>query len=200
MLPSMSAPARRVPTFDELYDRIRALPEGVTGEILEPGVLRTMSRPGTGHEWAHLGLYDALEPFDARRRAGGWWILREMEIRLPGDRLLVPDLAGWRAERLPEFPDVNPVVELPDWCCEVLSPSTAQVDRVVKLPLYAASGVAWVWLVDPELRAIEVFETVGGRAVRAAGARDQEASALPPFEGLLRLAGLWKPLTTRAAP
>jgi Uma2 family endonuclease len=45
----------------------------------------------------------------------------------------------------------------PDWACEVLSPSTAVVDRVRKLPIYAREKVGHVWLVDPLLRTLEVL-------------------------------------------
>jgi hypothetical protein len=45
----MSGAAKRVSTFDEVYAQIARLPEGVTGEILAPGVLSTMSRPGLPH-------------------------------------------------------------------------------------------------------------------------------------------------------
>ena len=61
-----------VPSFDELYERIRALPEGVTGEILEPGALRTMSRPGKAHRRASRKLLRRLEAFDASEGGSGW--------------------------------------------------------------------------------------------------------------------------------
>jgi len=186
-----AVPAVRVPTFAELYREIEALPEGVTGEILEPGVLTTMSRPSLAHEQALSHAHDALGPFNAILRGTGWWILREFEIRFPGDRLLVPDLAGWRVDRVPKLPDENPMPILPDWCCEVLSTTTARKDRTKKLPVYAKSGVPWVWIVDPAARTIEVFETRSGRPSLFTAADETESPPLPPFEAPLSTSGWW---------
>jgi Uma2 family endonuclease len=80
---------------------------------------------------------------------------------------------------------------LPDWCCEVLSPSTARDDRLLKLPLYAEAGVKWIWLVDPELCSVEVYESVAGRATQIAVARDDDRTAPPPFEASLGVGAWW---------
>ncbi|HEY8090034.1 MAG TPA: Uma2 family endonuclease [Polyangiaceae bacterium] len=186
----MPSPASR-PSFDELYARIRALPDHVTGQILEPGVLTTMGRPGLPQAHTQSMIDHWLQGFDPRRGGKGWWILREMEVRFRGDLLAVPDLVGWRVERVPTLPRENPFTLLPDWCCEVLSPSTARADRVLKLPLYARSGVRWIWLVEPEARFIEVYESVGERPVRVAGVTDEELAALPPFEGEAPVSAWW---------
>lgn len=187
----MSQAAVALPSFEELYDRIRTLPQGVTGEILEPGVLRTMSRPGKMHRGVAKRCERSLDRFDANLGGAGWWIEVETEVRLPGGRLVVPDLSGWRVERVPELPDDNPIAIAPDWCCEVLSPGTAREDRATKLPLFARSGVAWVWLLDPALRLVEVFEAVGGRPSLAETAQDQDAKVLPPFDGEISVGSWW---------
>jgi len=189
----MGHPALSRPTFDELYDQIRALPEHLTGEILEPGVLRTMSRPGKRHRRAAKLCTRSLDPFDANVGGAGWWIEIEAEIRFPGGRLLVPDACGYRIERVPDLPDENPLTILPDWCCEVLSPTTTRDDVTVKLPLYARSGVGWVWIVDPMRRLVEVFETVDGRPALTATAMDDDRVTLPPFDGEIAVGGWWLP-------
>lgn len=186
----MGQPAAALPSFEELYQQIRALPESLTGEILEPGVLRTMSRPGKPHRRAARRCLHALDPFDANVGGSGWWIEPEAEIRFPGGRLLVPDLSGFRVERVPDLPDENPLTILPDWCCEVLSPGNARDDVAVKLPIYARSGVPWAWIVDPMRRLVEVFETVGGRPALTATATEDERVVLPPF-GLEIAVGPW---------
>jgi Uma2 family endonuclease len=193
----MGEPARARPSFEELYERIRALPQGVTGEILEPGVLRTMSRPDRPHRWTARTMGQRLDAFDVRTGGTGWWIEVEVEIRFPLGRLAVPDVCGFRVERVPELPDENPLTLLPDWCCEILSPSTAREDRGTKLPLYATSGVGWTWLVDPDLRMVEVFETVQGRPTLALTAAAGERVILPPFDEEIDLAPWWAP---RPAP
>lgn len=189
----MGDAARKLPSFEELYRQIMDLPQGVTGEILEPGVLRTMSRPGAGHRRAAKLLGHQLGGFDRNLGGSGWWIEVEPEVRFPLDRLAVPDLCGFRVERVPEPPTENPIEIVPDWCCEILSPTTAHTDRRLKLPLYASSGVPWIWLVDPERRMIEVFESVQGRPTLALTAAEDERLTLPPFDGELDLAPWWLP-------
>jgi Uma2 family endonuclease len=180
-----------LPSFEELYARIQSLPEGTVGEILQPGVLRTMSRPGKAHRQVAKRCERSLDRFDKNVGGSGWWIESEAEVRLPGGRLAVPDLSAWRVDRVPELPDENPNSILPDWCCEILSPSSARDDRAVKLPLYARSGVPWVWLIDPVIRLIEVFETSGGRPVLIETAQEEDQKALPPFDGELAVGSWW---------
>ena len=190
MLTVPSVP-RRVPAFDELYREIQRLPGHVTGQILVPGVVSTMSRPGAAHHNVLALCGRALEGFDELLGGHGWWIRKEFEVRF-GDRLAVPDLAGWRADEHPELPDDNPLRIVPAWCAEVLSPSTASDDRTLKLPLYASSGVVHTWLVDPELRTVEVYESIGGRPTLVATARDTDVVRLPPFDVELTLGTWWK--------
>jgi Uma2 family endonuclease len=189
---TMSSAAKRVPTFEELYREIERLPQGITGQILIPGVLTTMSRPGAAHDHTLARCSRALDPFDQRLDGHGWWIRQEFEVRFPGDRLAVPDLAGWRADLYPELPDDNPLRIIPTWCAEVLSPSTASDDRTLKLPLYASTGVTHIWLVDPTLRTIEVYEASDARPTLVATARDGDVVRLPPFDVELSLATWWK--------
>lgn len=188
----MSEAARRIPTFDELYAEIERLPKGVTGEILRPGVLRTMGRPGRPHRYVARHAQRALEGLDRNVGGTGWWIEVEAEVRL-GDCLVVPDLSGWRVERVPEFPYDNPILLTPDWCCEVLSPSTARDDRTEKLPLFAAAGIPHVWLVDPVLRAVEVYACAGGRPTLVQTAVDDATVALQPFDIPIALGAWWLP-------
>ena len=196
----MSASPKRVPTFEELYREIERLPEGITGQILVAGVLSTMSRAGSLHDHTLAHCERALDCFDRRFGGEEWWIRQEFEVRFPGDRLAVPDLAGWRADEHPELPDDNPLSIVPAWCAEVLSPSTASSDRTLKLPLYASTGVVHVWLIDPDLGTIEVFESIGRRPTLVATARDSDVVRLPPFEATeLSLGAWWKKRASGAA-
>jgi Uma2 family endonuclease len=139
------------------YEDILALPEHLVGEILG-GQLYTSPRPAPRHALAYSNIGFALGgPFHRGIGGpGGWWILDEPELHLGAD-ILVPDLAGWRREHLPELPDTAWFELAPDWVCEILSPSTAQTDRGVKMPIYAREGVKHLWLVDPELRTLEAY-------------------------------------------
>jgi Uma2 family endonuclease len=189
----MTATAARLPTFEDLYAEIERLPEGVIGEILEPGVLHTKPRPAKAHRNAAKRLLLALGRADIGQGGTGWWIEVECEVRL-GQRLFDPDLAGWRVERVPEQPDENPVTIVPDWTCEILSPGTARTDRTIKLPHYARSRVPWIWLVDPAFHTVEVYETdPSGRPVLVLAAGESDVVKLPPFDGEIALSGLWMP-------
>jgi Uma2 family endonuclease len=189
----MADPAHHARTFEELYDEILRLPEGLTGEILEDGVLRVMSRPGKRHRRAAQACLDALGGVNANLRGTGWWIEVEAEIRLLRERLAVPDLSGWRVERVPDLPDENPLTVVPDWCCEILSPTTARDDKRLKLPLYAKAGIPWMWLIDPSLQLIEVYQTIKGLPALVTTAQQEERCVLPPFELAMSLERWWLP-------
>lgn len=187
----MSVPARRVPTFDELYARVRALPEGQTGQILDAGELTVMPRPHPRHQRAMAGLRRALTARDIDAGGTGWWLLSEVEVRFPGDRLLVPDVLGYRVERVATLPDENPLRIVPDWACEILSPGSVRDDRLKKLRIYAANGVTWVWIVDPSERSVECFESVDGLPRQSQVAEDGQTVVLQPFDLPIAVDALW---------
>ncbi|MEW6167419.1 MAG: Uma2 family endonuclease [Pseudomonadota bacterium] len=184
----MSQPARKPATYADLFE----LPDTVVGQIVH-GVLHAHPRPASPHARASAVLgTDLSAPFDRGRGGpGGWWILDEPELHL-GPHVLVPDLAGWRRERMPQIPDVAYFELPPDWICEVLSPSTARLDRVDKLPIYAQFEVRWVWLVDPAAHTLEVFGLDRGHWRLEASFAEDARVAAPPFEAVtLELDALW---------
>lgn len=187
----MSSAALRLPTFDELYAEIEALPEGLTGEIMGPGELRTMSRPGAPHRYFGKRVARSLDGADLSVGGSGWWIEVEAEIQLPSERLYVPDLAGWRASGPPDFIYDNPITVVPAWVCEILSRATQRADRVRKLPYYAAAGVEHVWIVDPVARTVEVYQTVQGHPSLIAAAADGDVATLAPFDLPIDVGALW---------
>jgi Uma2 family endonuclease len=184
----MSAPASRRATYQDVLDA----PDGQVAEILR-GELHLSPRPGLSHATAASALGMDLGGAFHRGRGGpgGWWILYEPELRLAGD-VLVPDLAGWRRERMPDAP-TGPFSELsPDWACEVLSPSTARTDRVLKVPIYARERVPYVWLVDPAAHTLEVLKLEGERYVLAATYGGDGVVRAEPFDAIeLQLNALW---------
>lgn len=107
--------------------------------------------------------------------------LPEPELWL-GEHVLVPDIAGWRRERLPRLPDTAYIETPPDWVCEILSPSTQRFDRTDKLTIYAEFKVGHCWYVDPIARTLEVFALTGDKWLLAATFKDDDAVAAPPFE------------------
>jgi Uma2 family endonuclease len=108
--------------------------------------------------------------------------------------VLVPDIAGWRRERMPQMPRDQRFEVVPDWACEIHSPSSARKDRVIKMPVYARFGVAYLWLVDPLARTLETFALDAGRCVVTGQFKDEDIIAIPPFEALsIVLERLWGP-------
>jgi Uma2 family endonuclease len=174
--------ARRRATYADLLK----VPDTLVAEILD-GELLTSPRPASPHARASSTLRGALDPFDRRIGGpggpGGWWILFEPELHLGAD-ILVPDLAGWRRERMPVLANVAYFELAPDWVCEVVSPSTARVDRVRKVPIYAREGVSHLWLLDPLQQTLEVFRLEGQRWVLVSTHGGAESVRAEPFAAL----------------
>jgi len=176
------------------YADLEALPEGTVGQLID-GMLIAAPRPASPHAVAASAVSGLLWPaFQVGRRSpGGWWLVNEPELHL-GDDVLVPDIAGWRRERLPQMPRVPHFILAPDWVCDVLSPSTARLDRGRKSELYARAGVGHLWLVDPEARALEVFQRDAARwLARGVYSGEQQVRAEPFDSLLLDLGALWPP-------
>jgi Uma2 family endonuclease len=135
---------------------------------------------------------ELVPPFHSGRGGpGGSWIVDEPELHL-GRNVLVPDLAGWRRERLPALPREAFFTLAPDWVCEVLSPATARIDRTKKLAIYAREGVEHAWLVDPALESLEVFRRQGEAWLLVLTAGGDEVVRAEPFDAIeLELTGLW---------
>ncbi|HNC53336.1 MAG TPA: Uma2 family endonuclease [Accumulibacter sp.] len=179
---------------DDLYAQLEALPENLTGEIID-GQLHTQPRPASPHAVASsaLGMDIGSAYHRGRGGPGGWWILDEPEIHFVRDReVLVPDLAGWRRERMPRPPRDQRFVVVPDWVCEVVSPSTARKDRVLKMSVYARYGVRHLWLVDPLAHTLEVFALRDGSWTVIGLFQENDAVSVEPFgEIALELGTLW---------
>lgn len=176
------------------YADVLAAPPGRVAEVIG-GTLYTHARPRTRHARASSRLGQRLGgPFDEGIGGpGGWLLLDEPELHLgPDPDIVVPDLAGWRRETLPELPDEAFLTTRPDWACEVLSPRTAHVDRADKVPLYARERVTHVWLVDPDPRTLEVLRLDGETYRLVATWRDDAVVRAEPFAALeLPLGVLW---------
>ena len=121
----------------------------------------------------------------------GWWILNKPELHLGGD-ILVPDIVGWRRERMPKLPDVAYFTQSPDWACEILSPLTRTLDVGMKRAIYAREGVAHLWFADADARTLEVFKLHDGQWLLLETLKDNDPVSLPPFEATsFSLGDLW---------
>ena len=177
-----------------LYDQLLALPENQTGEILN-GQLHTQPRPAGPHGRAESALEsDLFQKFDRGHGGpGGWWILIEPEIHFIRDiEVTVPDIAGWQRKRMPEIPRDHRFEVIPDWICEIVSPSTESKDRQIKMPLYAHYGVNHLWLVDPIKKTLEGYQCNGGEWTIIGSYRGQEEARVAPFDAVsIELKDLW---------
>ena len=180
--------ARRRATYQDVLDA----PAHQVAEIVD-GTLHTHPRPAMPHARASSVLGRKIgAPYDDEVGGpGGWWIIDEPELHL-GEDILVPDLAGWRRERMPEYPETAYVTLAPDWVCEVLSASTRRLDLQGKRPVYARKEVRHLWLVEPTDRTLEAFELRKGERVLIAAVKDHDSISIRPFDAItFSLGDLW---------
>jgi len=172
------------------YEDLFGLSDNLVGEIIS-GMMYTQARPAPKHARASSKTGARLDNTFDRGGPGGWWILDEPELHL-GRHVFVPDLAGWRRERMPKLPDTAWFELAPDWVAEVLSPATARKDRVLKMPLYAEFGIKHCWLINPDHRTLEAYANEGGRWVVLGTWADDDVADIAPFEAVpFELAALW---------
>ena len=185
--------SRKTTTRPATYqDVIDAQPNHVA-QIID-GDLHTHPRPAFPHAVASSGIGGRLKiPFDYGEDGGpgGWWILFEPEVHL-GEDVVVPDVAGWRRERMPQPPETPHIAIAPDWACEVLSPSTRKLDLGPKRALYGRERVGHLWLVDPDARTLEAFELKNGQWLLIASLAEAADVSVPPFDAIsFPLSNLW---------
>ena len=184
------------------YQDVLDAPPNKVAEVVD-GALYIFNRPAAPHALASSKLGNAIGPhFDnGRGGPGGWWIIDEPELHL-GEDIVVPDIAGWRRERMPVYPDTAYFTLAPDWVCEVLSPSTRKLDLGGKSAVYARAGVGHIWFIDPIARSLEAKVLRGGKWVEIATLHDDATVSLPPFEAIsFSLGDLWpSPTIHKAVP
>ena len=184
-----AATAARPATYQDVLDA----PAHLVAELIG-GTLHTHPRPAPRHATAGAALLSRLHPpFDrgGDDGPGGWRILYEPELHLDTE-VLVPDLAGWRRQRMPELPDTTYFTLAPDWICEIFSPGTHSHDLVHKRPIYATAGVAHLWLIDPVEHILEAFELHNSAWTLIATITDDATVRIAPFDAIaFRLDELW---------
>ena len=176
------------------YQDVIDAPENMVAELID-GMLHLMSRPSPAHGKACTRLGTLLDLSFAMgiNGPGGWHIMAEPELHLIRDtRVLVPDLAGWKLETMPEFPESHRDAAMPDWVCEILSPSTGKVDVEVKMPLYAQAGIGHLWFIDPIAKTLQAFELRKGKWAQIADLKDADTVSVSPFDAIdFDLSELW---------
>jgi len=165
------------------YASLLALPEGVRAEVLN-GKLITLPAPMPRHANVQGVLRTKIGvPYHDDHGfggPGGWWIFLEVDVCFGPHDILLPDLSGWRRSRLAS-PDQRPIDVVPDWCCEIVSPSSVRTDRVLKRRLYAEHGVKHYWIIDPDTRTLEALELRDGLWVELGVYDENNTVAIAPF-------------------
>ncbi len=183
------------------YQDVLDAPDHMVAELLD-GELFLSPRPGGPHSAvASILGAELIPPFHHGRGGGpgGWLLLHEPELHL-GTRVVVPDLAGWRRDRMSSVPEGAAFTVAPDWVCEIASKSTEKLDRRKKLPLYASVGIGHAWLIHPRLRTLEVLRLHEGKWLAIAVHGDDEKVHAEPFEAFeLDLSILWADFPIRAS-
>lgn len=156
------------------------VPPNMVGQIID-GDLLAMSRPVPAHGIAvSQALVDLGTRFGRGSTSGGWFFIIEPELHLDED-VLVPDIAGWKVEKLSRMPTTPGITTPPDWVCEALSPSTASLDRIKKARIYARAGIGWYSIIDPAERSVEVLRLAGGVYTQHSACMLGERLVLEPF-------------------
>jgi Uma2 family endonuclease len=186
----MSEPAKKEATYEDLLN----VPENMIGEIID-GELIVSPRPTRRHVHVTSLLGVKLTPpyhFGEGGGPGGWIIYDEPEIQFDVRNILVPDLAGWRRERLTMSPEEHRFTTAPDWICEVLSPSSARNDRISKMRTFIQYRAPHVWLIDPILTTLEAYKIEPDGRLTLSAFMGNEKARVEPFPELdLDLSVLW---------
>ncbi len=178
------APARTKATLAELL----ACPEHERYELVA-GELVPKEAGSARHGAAQGAVFEQLGPFrrgsgGPPERPGGWWFAVEALVELAPDEVRRPDVAGWRRDHLEALPSEAPVRVVPDWICEVLSPSNASNDTVEKMALYHRAQVRHYWLLDPRDGTLAVYRWHGDGYLHVLAARRGTRARAEPFDAL----------------
>lgn len=177
-------------TFKDLLARDDAdRLEIIGGEIVQKAL------PSPRHSRAQIKLGAAVDLFNCRRDSGspgGWWIFSEIHVGYAGGEIYCHDCAGWRRDRLSAEPSEWPVLDRPDWACEIVSPKHERRDLVVKPRVLHAAEVPHYWVLNADERTLLVhrWSRAGYTVVQRAAAG--ETIRAEPFDAIeLRVSKLF---------
>lgn len=185
---------RMMREHEATYEDLLKVPDHLVAEIVD-GELFTSPRPASPHAFATGNLYaDLMQKFQRGVDGpGGWWFLIEPELHLGRD-IFVPDIAGWRRQRMPFIPNIVGFKIAPDWICETVSPTTAKLDRYRKLPRYAKYEIGHAWIVDPLSSGVEVYRREDEHwALISSHDGSTPIRAEPFHESPINLGDIWLP-------
>ena len=124
--------------------------------------------PVPAHQFLVRNLWRAMDAYIVAKKLGEV-LSSPLDVELaPESQIVQPDLVFISQQRVAVLVGEKRITGAPDLLVEILSPATARLDRLVKLPLYAACGVAEYWIVDMTEQAVEVY-TLDDVTYRVAG-------------------------------
>jgi Uma2 family endonuclease len=142
-------------------DAVLALPDDGQRYELVDGELLVSPSPRWRHQAALAELFRCLDPYVRQHNLGSLlWSPADLDLR--SGQLVQPDLlvgASVDGREPAEWDEFG----IPMLVVEVLSPSTARFDRIVKRQLYQRVGVDTYWIVDLDARLVEMWTPGAGQ-------------------------------------
>jgi Uma2 family endonuclease len=186
----MNELAKKYPTYEDIL----ALPEGVRAEVINGQLETSAAKPNFGHRRVTLAMSSEIGSRFRKEDDSGWIIEIEPDVQF-GPHILSPDLAGWKKERRGNPNPLESLVTIiPDWACEILSPSSGRRDRVEKFKIYQEHGVTYYWIIDPINQTLEAFvnDTTSKNWKRLGAWGGNEKARIEPFNDLeIDLSSFW---------
>jgi len=172
------------------YRDYEALPADGRRYELHDGELFVTAAPGLQHQRL-VGNVFALLREHVRARGLGEVFVSPVDCIFSDTTVIQPDVVFLESERS-SLASARGFEGPPTLAVEILSPSTVQIDRGVKLQLYARYRVPYYWIVEPDLRSIEAYALSGGDFHLAARLGGVDRGSLPPFSDLtIDASALW---------
>lgn len=156
------------------WEEFLELPEWPRAEWVDGEVVMLVAPPVFDHGIAQAQLTALLVPLFPQA-----YVVPEVFLALPRNRVRLPDLM-----LVAERPADGWVRSAPLLVVEVLSPSTRSEDTIRKSMEYAAGGAEQYWVVDPELRAVDLWRNVAGEWALLARVDDDHPTAEVELAGV----------------
>jgi Uma2 family endonuclease len=172
------------------YKDYEGLPADGRRHELHDGELSVTPAPAPRHQLISRNLLLAMHGHVAARGLGTV-LYAPIDLILSDRTVVQPDLVYLTPGQMATLSDRG-IEAPPTLVVEILSPSTREIDRGVKVEIYARHDLPWYWIVDPEARRIEAYRLASGAYALAATLEGEQPGALPPFPDLrLDPAAVW---------
>ena len=172
----------------EQYLQLGDDPPGVRLELVE-GEIAVSPSPTPRHNILVNLLAHLLTGHVLQHGLGG--VLTDTDTPVSPFTVRRPDILFFRTDRM-HLVGEDRLNGPPDLAVEVVSPSSGQIDRRDKFEQYAAAGIRYYWIIDPETRTFDAFELRDGAYTSVTRGRDEDTVQAAPFADLeIPLDSLW---------